>query len=226
MRNNYNAIADEFSRTRENIPEDRKNLLLKCIKPGDRVLDVGCGNGRFCEALKNSRINYLGIDNSKEMIEIAKQRYPEADFQLADALSLPFPENSFDLVFSFAVIHHVPSEGLRLKFLTEARRVLKPQGILILAAWNLNPVKMMMIGEWGRAAQFLKYQLFKLIGVSKLDFGDFYVSWKNIIPRYIHFFTIAGFEKIVKKAGFKIKDKGVLKSPTSGESNIYLIAQK
>ena len=151
----YSRIAEEFSKTREYLPEERKDLLLQYITPGDKVLDLGCGNGRFSGVFQKD-IEYIGVDNSEGMIEIARKKYPGADFSVADALNLPFPENYFDKVFSFAVIHHVPSTELRIKFLKEARKVLRPGGILILTVWHLNPFKMILIGEYGRAKDFLK----------------------------------------------------------------------
>lgn len=221
----YNLIAEDFARTREYLPEGEKDWLLQYIIPGDRVLDLGCGNGRFSEIFPED-IDYIGVDNSEKMIEIAKKRYPKSKFCLADALNLPFPENFFDVIFSLAVIHHIPSEEFRLRFLKEAKRVLKPGGIFILSAWDLNPLRMIIIGERERAANFLKYQILKILGRAKLDFGDFFVSWGNTVQRYIHCFSLNGLKKLARKADFKIKKDGILKSPKTKERNIYLIAEK
>jgi len=221
----YNQIAEDFSKTRGYIPEERKDLLLQYITPGDKVLDLGCGNGKFSEVFQKE-IKYIGIDNSEKMIEIARKKYPRVDFRVADILSLPFPENSFDKVFSFAVIHHIPSGELQLQSLKETKRILKPGGILILTVWNLNPFRTILIGEHKRAKDFFKYQLLKIFGKTKLDFGDFFVSWQNITSRYIHCFTTGGLRRIVKKADFKIIESGILKGIKTKENNIYLIAEK
>jgi ubiquinone/menaquinone biosynthesis C-methylase UbiE len=224
-RKDYDQIAESFSKTREYIPEEQKSLLLQYITPGDKVLDLGCGNGRFSEVFKQN-IEYIGVDSSRKMIEIAKTKYPEADFKVTDALNLPFPENSFDKVFSFAVIHHIPSEELQLQFLKEVKRTLKPGGILILAAWNLNPLRMILIGQYKRVKDFFKHQLLKIFGKTKLDFGDFFIPWQNVTLRYVHYFTVSGLRKIIRKADFKFKKIGVIKGSKSKESNIYLIAEK
>ena len=108
----YNLIAEDFSRTREYVPEERKKLLLQYITPGERVLDWGCGNGRFYEVFKE--IDYYGVDISEKMIGIAKTKYPKAKFQVVEPSSLPFPNNFFDKIFSFAVFHHIPSDRFRL----------------------------------------------------------------------------------------------------------------
>jgi len=224
-RKDYNQIAEDFSKTREYIPEEQKSLLLQYITPGDKVLDLGCGNGRFSEVFQK-KIEYVGVDNSEKMIEIARKKYPKVDLRIADALSLPFPENSFDKVFSFAVIHHLPSEELQLQLLKETRRILKPGGVLILTVWNLNPFRMILIGEYKRVKAFFEYQLLKIFGKAKLDFGDFFVLWQDITLRYIHCFTASGLRKIIQKAGLKIKKIGILKKTKTKESNIYLVAEK
>ncbi len=221
----YNLIAGQFSRTREYVPEERKKLLLRYIVPGDRVLDIGCGNGRFFEVFQKD-YRYFGIDVSEVMVRIARSKYPEGNFQVADALNLPFPDNYFDKIFSLAVIHHIPSLELRLKFLKEAKRVLRPQGAFILTVWNLSPLQMILIGEWERFKGFLRQQVLKIIGKAKTDFGDFFVSWGRITPRYVHCFTVAGLKKIIQRADFRVKDCGVLRGNRTKESNIFIVAEK
>jgi len=221
----YNLIAKDFSSTRYSVwPE--LNIFGQYLKEGDRILDLGCGNGRLFELFKNKNIDYVGVDNSEKLIEISKKKYPDGKFQVADALNLPFLDNYFDKIFSIAVLHHIPSSELRLKFLKEAKRVLRPQGILILTVWNLNPLQMILIGEWKRFKDFLRQQILKIVGKAKTDFGDFFVSWAHITPRYVHCFTIAGLKKMVQKADFEIEDFGVLKGYRTKENNIFVVAEK
>ena len=85
----YNLIADDFSRTRENIWEEIRFLF---DNKKERVLDLGCGNARYYQLLKNT--DYTGVDFSEKLIEIAKNKYPEAKFQAVDALNLPFPDRA------------------------------------------------------------------------------------------------------------------------------------
>jgi len=199
---------------------------LQNVSSKDRILDLGCGNGQFFEVFKDSEVDYFGIDNSEKMIEIAKKRYPRGNFQVADALNLPFPANYFDKILSFAVFHHVPSEEIRLNFLEEVKRVLKPNGLLILTVWNLNPFKLIFIGKWKRILTLSKLTILKILGMSKLDFGDFFIAWRNITPRYVHYFTKRGLKKIAEKAGFLVKEVGILGKPGSKDNNIFLIAEK
>jgi ubiquinone/menaquinone biosynthesis C-methylase UbiE len=225
-REDYNRIAEDFSRTRSYLPEDIK-LLGKYAQEGDRVLDLGCGNGRLIELFKDLRnIEYIGVDSSEKLVEIAKKnqgsRIKNQEFLTADALSLPFENNHFDKIYSIAVLHHVPSEELRLRFLDKAKRVLKPGGLLILTVWNLRYDKF-----W----QILKFAVLKMLRRSKLDFKDVFIPWKNskgeiLARRYIHCFGKRELKNLAEKAGFQIEEIGTLSRLAGRNSNIYLIVKK
>jgi ubiquinone/menaquinone biosynthesis C-methylase UbiE len=216
MQENYNLIAEDFSRTRRYIWKDFQPLA-EYSKAGDKVLDLGCGNGRLLELLGSKKIHYLGVDNVPNLIQIARKRHPSYNFQLADALSLPFADDSFDKIYSIAVLHHIPSQELRLKFLIEARRVLKSKGLLILTVWNL----------WQRRGlkPNLKYAVLKILGLSKLDFKDVFIPWVKIYQRYFHCFSKGELKKLAGEAGFGVKEVGILQRPDNKGSNVYLIAE-
>jgi len=216
-RQDYNAIAEQFSSTRRFIWKGLEPLY-NYASSQDKVLDLGCGNGRLLQIFQAIDIDYIGVDSSKKLIEIAQKTYPNARFQVVDALHLPFPTNYFDKVYSIAVLHHIPSTELRLEFLEGVKRVLRPGGLLILTVWDL----------WqGRGWKLnLKYGTLKLLGRSKLDFKDVFVPWGKNYQRYIHCFTKKELMKLVKKAGFKIKETGTLKMPEGKETNIFVVAQK
>ena len=221
----YNLIAEEFSRTREKPWPELQFLFDDFLTPGEKILDVGCGNGRFFEfcrayrqAGKEKNLDYSGIDSSEKLIEIAKNSYPEAKFQVADVLSLPFPNNYFDKVYSIAVLHHMPSEYFRLQCLKEAKKALKPEGLLIVTCWKFHQPKELFF--------ILKFTILKLLGLSKLDFGDILEPWGKKIKRYYHCFSEKELVSLVREAGFKIKDAGLLKNEKGNRQNIYLIAQK
>ena len=214
----YNRIAEQFSSSRYSIwPE--LNLFKEYIKEGERVLDSGCGNGRLLELFKDCNVDYIGIDNSEKLLEIARNKHPQQKFQLADSLSLPFPNDYFNKIFSIAVFHHIPSKELRLRFLKEAKRALRPDGLLILTVWNLWPRS--------KALKLIfKFAAFKMLGKSKLDFGDIFVPWQKKTDRYVHCFTKNELKKIAKEAGFKIIKAGTLKRGEIKNCNIYLIVKK
>ncbi len=72
------------------------------------VLDVGCGAGVYCPRLSERGAYYMGIDTSEAMVEEAQRRYPEATFVCEDMFDLPNTTYQFDLVFSNAVLIHLP----------------------------------------------------------------------------------------------------------------------
>jgi len=203
-REDYNRIAGDFSGKRK-YPWKHSLFLFKYIKKGDKVLDLGCGNGRLYQVLEG--VQYVGLDFSKELIEIAKKNYPQADFILGPGLNLPFSDNCFDKVFSVAVLHHIPSEELRLKFLKEAKRVLKKNGLLVLTVWKTRKF-------------ILKYSFLKILGLNKMDFGDVFIPWGGV-KRYIHCFSKKGLRKLAKKAGLRVQEIGVDRKAKN--RNIYLV---
>jgi SAM-dependent methyltransferase len=223
-KDDYNLIADDFSRTRSFVWEELKPLADYII-PGEKILDLGCGNGRLLQIFKGKNIDYFGVDSSEKLIEIAKKRYPNKKFQVADALNLPFPNNYFDKIYSIAVLHHIPSVEFRRRFLKEAKRVLKPEGLLILTVWNWWDFwRGWFLGNYFKF--ITKYTLLKIFGKSKLDFKDVFIPWGDKIQRYFHCFTLKELSSLVREINFQIKDLGYLNRNKTKKANIYLIAEK
>ncbi len=214
----YDLIAQDYARTRGFFWDIKE--LSEYVLPGKKILDLGCGNGRLFEIFKNIDVDYIGVDASEKLIEIAKQKYPKLKFQTADALNLPFPNQYFDKVFSIRVFHHFPSKEFRAQFLQEVKRVLKPKGILILTVWNAQGCK-----DKTNLFRVFKNSLLKIVGMSKLDFGDAMIPWGKQASRYYHFFTKNELRKLVKENGFKIK-KIWTTSRERNFSDIYIVVEK
>lgn len=75
-------------------------------KPGERILDVGCGTGQLTQQIAERGADVLGIDSSPDMIGQARQNFPRLRFALQDAVSMTFA-NEFDAVFSNAALHWI-----------------------------------------------------------------------------------------------------------------------
>ena len=99
--------------------------------PKGRVLDFGCGSGRWAETLSAYGDDYVGVDISDEMVADCRSRYPAMQFEAMDQTRIPCPSDYFDLAFSIAVIHHNSLEDQN-SLVLELARVLKPGGILFL----------------------------------------------------------------------------------------------
>ena len=81
-------------------------LALLDVKPGERILDLGCGTGDLANQIQEQGAEVVGIDASPDMIAKAKAKYPELDFSLANGTDFHFDE-PFDAVFTNAVLHWV-----------------------------------------------------------------------------------------------------------------------
>lgn len=96
-----------------------------------RALEFGCGVGRWAGLIGRNGLQFVGTDISESMISQARKVDPGAEFHLIDGVSLPFPDESFDLVFSVTVIHHNPFDR-QDRILAEITRVLRRGGFLIM----------------------------------------------------------------------------------------------
>jgi ubiquinone/menaquinone biosynthesis C-methylase UbiE len=109
---------------------------------GKDVLEVGCGIATDGMEFARNGANYVGIDLTPKSIELAKERFNlftvAGKFEVANAEeSLPFPDDSFDHVYSFGVIHHSPVPE---RIVQEIYRVLRPGGTLTVMLYNRSSI--------------------------------------------------------------------------------------
>lgn len=106
----------------------KKNVDLK-----GKILDAGCGEGRFSKYFIEKQANITSMDFSEEYISLARKKIGKGKFVVGSVTSLPFKDNSFDVIFSIDVLQHVPN----LKdAISEFKRVLKKGGKLIIVDKN------------------------------------------------------------------------------------------
>jgi ubiquinone/menaquinone biosynthesis C-methylase UbiE/uncharacterized protein YbaR (Trm112 family) len=122
--------------------EDTMEQLVELAPPRGTVLDAGCGSGAFLEFARRRGENverYVGIDVSGGMLAHAAQRLRvdgvSQVLAQADALRLPFDDNTFDVVYARALLHHLPDPHAGVQ---EIRRVLKPGGSAVVVDPNKN----------------------------------------------------------------------------------------
>jgi len=132
----------------------QRTANLAGIQAGDAVLDVGCGTGTL--AIEVARRvgttgHVAGVDPGTEQIARARakaaRRHVPIEFQIGVIEHLPFPDQTFDVVFSTLMMHHVPAP-LKRQGLAEIARVLKPEGRLVIADFKRKQERA------GRAARF------------------------------------------------------------------------
>lgn len=201
VKTTYNRIAKDFDRTRQALwPEFEQ--FTPHLPSTPRVLDVGCGNGRLLKYFEDKPLqSYLGIDNSSSLLALARSHYKgnaSIRFREGDILNLPLKKESYNAVFSLAVLHHIPSRELQQQALSELSRVMSPDGVLFLSVWDLY--------RWKVSPSFIR-----ALGRFLLSFGN--TSWKDLsipwgkrdpVPRYCHAFTARELRKLLKEAGFEV----------------------
>jgi SAM-dependent methyltransferase len=100
---------------------------------GERVLEVGCGTGVFLRRAADLGAEVVGVDASEALLELARERVPEADLRLADMESLPFEDDSFDVVAGFNSFFFAVDMVAALR---EAGRVAKPGERVVIQVWG------------------------------------------------------------------------------------------
>lgn len=146
MHHGYYGTTGEERKDRRQAQIDLIEELLAWadIQSAKQILDVGCGiGGSSLYLAEKFNANATGITLSPVQAERATQRSRSAgladrtQFLVADALEMPFPDHSFDLVWSLESGEHMPDKQ---QFMQECYRVLKPNGILIMATWCHRPI--------------------------------------------------------------------------------------
>ena len=105
--------------------------------PRGEGLDVGCGTGVLAERLANAGYEMVGVDPSAGMLQILEARTPLVRPVHASGTSLPFDDDSFDLVVTVAVMHHIADPDDVRQSLSEMVRVVRPGGRVVV--WDHNP---------------------------------------------------------------------------------------
>ena len=195
----YSAVAREFYETRKT-PWDEFHHFLSYVEEGAKVLDLGCGNGRFYEFLLPKKVDYLGVDNNPHQLEIGREMYPQAHFDLADMMEYDAPAASFDNVFSIAAFHHLPGVQTRRHVVNQLHKILKPNGVLILTVWNLF--------QWKYLSDLLKGALSFVFHLGlKTAWNDVMIKWGNYPKkRYYHAFLPKELLRFFKPKEWKVEE--------------------
>ena len=119
-------------------------MIQQYIRPGCRIIDIGCGPANITRFLVNHGYDVVGVDIASAMVIAANERARREKIKLklacGDARHLPIKQSCFDAaIMLIGVIQHIPGHLMRVAAIEEVRRVLKPDGVLLLSIHNLVP---------------------------------------------------------------------------------------
>jgi 2-polyprenyl-3-methyl-5-hydroxy-6-metoxy-1,4-benzoquinol methylase len=170
----YARFAETFADSRSN-PQPGFYRLLKYLPIScERVLDVGCGNGRFGQFLESEHLSfdYTGIDFTSELLVLAREQV-QGDFFQRDISRRGFLEGigKFDLIVCLATMQHVPRRSVRIGMLREMKLHLAKNGRIFLANWQFLDSRRQRrkICDWENAN----------LSESDVEPGDYLLTWQR-----------------------------------------------
>jgi len=202
----YDRFGEQFSATRQRLQPGVKRIL-DSLKGDESVLDLGCGNGEFARELaaREHRGPYLGLDFSLPLLRDA-EKTPHASFREVDLARLSAISNQlsvdggWSLITAFAVLHHIPSDELRLDILKTVHKLLKKNGHFILSNWQfLNSEKLKArIQPWSKVD----------LADKDVDDGDYLLDWRSGGEglRYVHQFSAEELHWLAEQAGMRVSE--------------------
>lgn len=150
------------------VDEIETKTVLELLYPqkGEKILDVGCGTGNYSIKIARYGADIVGIDCSEQMLEIARNKTREEglviEFLLADALNLPFEDNTFDACVSVAAVEFLTDQPRGIE---EMFRVVRPMGRIVIGFLNRNSI-------WGQlytSEEFRKNTIFRFANLLSFD---------------------------------------------------------
>ncbi|MDD2665851.1 MAG: class I SAM-dependent methyltransferase [Methanocellales archaeon] len=192
----YERIWQSEGNGRAKIDKDsRVDVALKLIEKGDRILDIGCGDGTLGYFAKNNYREVYGVDISDNALEIAKKRGVITKKVNLNDENLPFKDNYFDAITCLDVIEHVFEPIVLIK---EIYRVLIEGGLVVISTPNVR--------YW--------HHLFDL--VIKGKFPKTSNNTEHYDGGHLHYFTYKDIETLLKINNFKI----VMKAGVFGKETL------
>jgi len=223
VRNDYDAIAEDFSDTRQK-PWKAWDLLKKYFNKDATVLDIGCGNGRLSEFFTYH--SYTGIDISKNLIELAKKERSSKNTHFKVGNFHHLPSSTYDIIVSIAAFHHLPSPQSRKKALVEVKKTLTDDGIFIFSVWNLLHTEKYQNSRKGALLR-------SIITLGLMHPRDLLIPWKkgsNKRKRYYYAFKQKEVEQLLTKTGFTtidiIPEAHGKRVEIKDAANIYFVCKK
>lgn len=198
----YEQVAAEYD---ERIPgaghaddlftDSEMQFLMSKVHTDTKVLDMGCGTGRFTIPLARAGARMTGLDLTEAMLDQARAKavveQVDIEFHQGDMASLPFPDQSFDVVTSMLALMHIPLSDRQSVF-SEVARVLKPGGRMLLCVKN-GVFERMFSGDRFAEVDVTDVENKELVFTQTRDGREFRAPWFSFTPDELALlFTRAG----------------------------------
>jgi demethylmenaquinone methyltransferase/2-methoxy-6-polyprenyl-1,4-benzoquinol methylase len=138
----YAKTAKWYDRFTEPLARKMRNEVVNAFPAGEgiSVLDIGCGTGTQLEIYQKAGCQITGVELSPAMLDVAKAKLGKsARLYMADGSQMPFPDESFDLIVAFFIIHEMAG-SMRGPVMSEAKRVMKKKGRFLVIDYYLGPI--------------------------------------------------------------------------------------
>ncbi len=243
-KNSYDFFANDYHNKRRYHWKDLEIFLQELANKGIHFrgynLDLGCANGRNFDLFLNSNCKLVGIDNSIELLKLARVRLDEQNFKsrfnpnsvnliLTDIKTLPLRPNTIKNIFSIAAIHHIKTKTLRKEAIVQLHTILEENGFFFLTVWRRYQKKYrfnFFIDKLRRI--FNPNHIAKQKNLGILEFGDKLIPWtlsnKNLTyNRFYHFFSSKEIKNLLKIYLIKVMAK---KGGPNRKDNFFVLTQK
>ena len=167
--------------------------LFASLPPGASVLDIGCGTGEHLKRAQRHGLIATGVEPAPAMLAVARRNVPGARIESGVATQLPFSNEEFDAIIQVEVLRYLHRNDIR-QALCEARRVLRPGGILFVT----------LVNRWALDGFFARQRIRQALKRSAFD---------EVNP-YCEFFSPREAERELRRAGFvDVRTEGRLLAP-------------
>jgi len=198
----WDIIAKSFDSTRKK-PWKKCINFIENFSKNDYFADIGCGNGRHLIPSANHFKKVIGLDLSKELLNIVnkkilKEKIKNITLLHSNVLNIPIKSNKIDSILYIATLHNIKDRENRIQSLKEINRILKSNGKALVSVWSREQEKF--------RKQFFK-KWFTQFGEN--EFGDINIYWRQHglnIPRFYHLYSKREFKKDIIQADLSIID--------------------
>lgn len=234
----YLKFGESFDLSRSQ-PWEGWTQLMPYLQPllnrdSIKILDLGCGNGRFFSFLSDvlhkqnssARIIYHGTDSNSFLLSEAEKKLHSVEHKLichdlvtelsSGTFSQSFSGETYDLIVIFGVLHHIPSAWLRSQLLDTLHTLLNPDGRVCLSLWQFAQ----FMNEHTKQCQPESVQIQK----AELELGDYLLGWHSQLdtPRYCHSFETSEALALIANSGWNVTAHYTADGKQNS-ANLYLV---